>query len=31
MHENGTKNGQFCALFGLKIAENAVFRSKVLF
>jgi hypothetical protein len=31
IHKNGTENGQFPALFGLKIAKNsAFFSSKVL-
>jgi hypothetical protein len=30
IHKIGIKNGWFPALFGLKIAENAVFHSKVL-
>jgi hypothetical protein len=30
IHKNGAKNVRFPALFGLKIAENAVFSSKVL-
>jgi hypothetical protein len=29
-HKYGSKNGQFPAIFGLKITKNAVFRSKVL-
>jgi hypothetical protein len=29
-HTNGTKNGWFPALFGLKITKNALFGSKVL-
>jgi hypothetical protein len=28
--KNGAKNGRLRALFGLKITENDVFRSKVL-
>jgi hypothetical protein len=30
IHKNGAENGKFPALFGLKIAENAVFRLNVL-
>jgi hypothetical protein len=28
--QNGAKKGWFCKLFGLKIAKNVVFRSKIL-
>ncbi len=31
IHENGTKNGQFPALIELKITENAIFCSKILY
>jgi hypothetical protein len=30
IHKNGTKNGRFPAFIDLKIAENAVFHSKVV-
>jgi hypothetical protein len=30
IHENSAKNSWFPAVYGLKIAKNAVFRSKVL-